>query len=81
MTPNPTIIKTEYNQKFTKVYAGLNHSMAISNLNFVVYTWGQGTSGQLGSKRDKIFIPTVIEVLEKIQIVNGLVTYFLKMKH
>jgi len=45
--------------------------MAISNLSNKVYTWGQGINGQLGSKRDQLYIPTLIEVFAGTEIVKG----------
>ena len=45
--------------------------MAISNLSNKVYTWGQGIQGQLGSKRDALYVPKIVEVFITTDIVSG----------
>ena len=44
---SPTLIESLSNESIIKIAAGNNHSMAITELGDL-YTWGEGTYGQLG---------------------------------
>jgi alpha-tubulin suppressor-like RCC1 family protein len=58
-----------------KIYAGNTHSMAISKDVFEVYTWGDGTKGQLGIKGDSTADPILVEDLIGKDIVKGACGY------
>jgi alpha-tubulin suppressor-like RCC1 family protein len=45
--------------------------MAITNISFQVYTWGDGSMGQLGYKRTISYEPTLINQLSSKEIVKG----------
>lgn len=68
--PTPTLINFPNKELITHIYAGLNHSMAITSEG-KVYSWGDGTNGQLGYRANKQYIPKMIDELKKKTIIKG----------
>ena len=54
-----------------KIYAGSAHSMAISCDVFEVYTWGDGSKGQLGKRGEMCFEPGIVDDLCGKDIIKG----------
>ncbi len=67
----PTLIDFRTDAKMEKIYAGRNHSMCISSITFQVYTWGEGTYGQLGYNMKKANEPVVVESLQGKGCIKG----------
>lgn len=66
----PTKIDFKQSRKFSKIYAGFEHSMAISN-SHEIFVWGDGESGQLGSLLHKCNEPLIVDDLMGRDIVKG----------
>jgi alpha-tubulin suppressor-like RCC1 family protein len=54
-----------------QIYAGRNHSMAITSITNQVFTWGDGSCGQLGYNRKVSGDPTIVEQLLNKEIIKG----------
>jgi alpha-tubulin suppressor-like RCC1 family protein len=54
-----------------KIYSGNFHSMAISKDVFEVYTWGDGSKGQLGRRGEMSAEPDIVEELTGKDIIKG----------
>jgi len=67
----PTKIDFKTDTKIKTIYAGFQHSMAITNISFQVFVWGDGTSGQLGFKKNSAFEPVVLNSLIGKDIIKG----------
>lgn len=68
--PNPTLINFGSDKKFKKIYCGYAHSMTISNEN-EVYTFGDGSKGQLGKVNSDYSNPSTVDELMGKDIVKG----------
>lgn len=68
---HPTMIDFGIDKKFNKIYCGYGHSMAIAKNIYEVYTWGDGSKGQLGKGSSDFADPSVVEELSGRGIVKG----------
>ena len=69
--PIPTLINFGKDLKFRKIYCGYAHSMAIAKGVNQVYTWGDGSKGQLGKRSSEINDPSEVDDLTGIEILKG----------
>jgi alpha-tubulin suppressor-like RCC1 family protein len=67
----PTLIYFGQDRKFVRVYAGYSHSMAIAKEIQEVYTWGDGSKGQLGRRVTECFEPAIVDELSGRDICKG----------
>lgn len=72
-TQQPTPVTVSGLNNILKVEAGYQHSLALSNANGLVYTWGADWSGQLGN--DVLFansnVPVTVTLSSMIDIAAG----------
>jgi len=68
---SPTMINFGIDKKFEKIYCGYGHSMAIAKDIHEVYTWGDGSKGQLGKGNNEFCDPSVVDELSGRDIVKG----------
>lgn len=67
----PTLINFGIDKKFVKIYCGYGHCMAIENDTHEVYTWGDGSKGQLGKGLGDSSEPSVVDELSGKDIIKG----------
>ena len=58
-------------KKFVKIYCGYGHSMSIAKDINEVYTWGDGSKGQLGKRGEDFSEPSVVDELSGRDIIKG----------
>ncbi len=73
---NPTLINIGIDKKFTKIYCGYGHCMAIGK-DREVYTWGDGSKGQLGKGLGDSSEPSVVDGLSGKEIIKGFDSNFI----
>jgi alpha-tubulin suppressor-like RCC1 family protein len=69
--PNPTLVNFNTDTKMDKIYTGRNHCMAITALTSMVYTWGEGISGQLGYNKRNAYEPLLVDYLTGKNVLKG----------
>lgn len=67
----PTMINFGLDKKFSKIYCGYGHSMSIAKDINEVYTWGDGSKGQLGKRGEDFSEPSVVDELSGRDIIKG----------
>lgn len=66
----PIRIDFKGDRKFSKIYVGFEHSMAISKNN-EIFVWGDGESGQLGRHLYKSDEPLTVDDLMGREVIKG----------